>query len=187
MVEAIKHGLIADRDYYHWIVRAAGQLADRNPAAIARLVRRSVAIKARLVSRDEREAGPRAALNAGHTVGHALEQASGYRLRHGDAVGLGLVVEAVVAGHLGLGQRELAPRLVADLRSLGIPLRFPSGISDRAALVMMGRDKKNLGKVIHCALVSQIGTMARPGGAWTVESPQSVLKNALQEARLLVR
>ncbi|HEY9015708.1 MAG TPA: 3-dehydroquinate synthase, partial [Gemmatimonadales bacterium] len=93
LAEAVKHGLIADAKYFAWIESTADRLLGREPEAVARLVRRSVEIKAEVVGEDEYESGRRAILNAGHTVGHALEQASGYRLAHGEAVALGLIVE----------------------------------------------------------------------------------------------
>lgn len=187
LVEALKHGLIADRAYYRWIVRSAGRLEQRDPAVIGRLVRRSVAIKGWFVARDERDVGPRAALNAGHTVGHALEHASGYRLRHGDAVGLGLVVEAVLAARLGLASSQLAIQLVADLRALGIPLTFPRAVSDRVVMAAMRHDKKNQHRAIHCALVGSIGAIHRRGTAWTVQCPESAVVASLRTARNLVR
>ena len=79
-----------------WSRRPAA-LRRARPAALEQLVRRSVEIKADVVSEDEREGGRRAILNAGHTVAHALERASGYRVPHGEAVGLGLVAEAALA------------------------------------------------------------------------------------------
>ncbi|HET7427516.1 MAG TPA: 3-dehydroquinate synthase, partial [Gemmatimonadales bacterium] len=90
MAEAVKHGLIADADYFAWMEREADALLRRDEAALTRLVRRSVEIKAEVVSADERESGRRAILNAGHTVAHALEHATGYALPHGEAVALGL-------------------------------------------------------------------------------------------------
>ena len=97
MAEAVKHGLIADAAYFAWMERNADALLRRDQAALTRLVRRSVEIKAEVVSGDEREAGRRAILNAGHTVAHALEHATAYALPHGEAVALGLVAECALA------------------------------------------------------------------------------------------
>ncbi len=110
----MKHGLIADREYFEWMDREAGPLVARDAAALEHLVRRSVEIKAEVVSEDEREGGRRAILNAGHTVAHALEQATDYRVPHGEAVGLGLVAEAALATGLGLATPEAGARLVGS-------------------------------------------------------------------------
>jgi 3-dehydroquinate synthase len=102
MAEAVKHGLIADAGYFAWMERDAEALIRRDEAALTRLVRRSVEIKAEVVSGDELEAGRRAILNAGHTVAHALERATDYGLPHGEAVALGLVAECALAEALGV-------------------------------------------------------------------------------------
>ena len=103
MAEAVKHGLIADAEYFAWMEREADALLRRDEAALTRLVRRSVEIKAEVVSGDEREAGRRAILNAGHTVAHALEQVDGLRAsRTARRWRSGLVAECALAEQLGL-------------------------------------------------------------------------------------
>ncbi len=97
--------------------RDAEALLRRDEAALTRLVRRSVEIKAEVVSGDEREAGRRAILNAGHTVAHALEQATGYGLPHGEAVALGLVAECALAEALGVAPPGPAPAGVGAARA----------------------------------------------------------------------
>ena len=119
LAEAVKHGLIADREYFEWIEQHAEALIGARPRALTHLVRRSVEIKAAVVSADERESGRRAILNAGHTVAHALEQASGYQLPHGEAVALGLVAECALAEQLGAAPS----RAIAASRRLLEPAR----------------------------------------------------------------
>ena len=140
----MKHGLIADREYFGWIetrvrTRSSGGIA----ATLEHLVRRSVEIKAEVVGEDEREAGRRAILNAGHTVAHALEQATGLRLPHGEAVGLGLVAEAALATGLGLATPEAGARLAALLEQLGLPTRVREPIGAERIIAAMASDKKN--------------------------------------------
>ncbi|HZB28493.1 MAG TPA: 3-dehydroquinate synthase family protein, partial [Gemmatimonadales bacterium] len=85
LAEAVKHGLIADQAYFEWMEAETAALDTRDLGVVTRLIRRSIEIKAEVVGRDERESGRRAILNAGHTVAHALEQASNYELPHGEA------------------------------------------------------------------------------------------------------
>ena len=93
LAEAVKHGLIADLEHLAWLEANASALIRRDADALALLIGRSVAIKARVVAADERETGPRAMLNAGHTVAHAVELVTGYAVPHGEAVAIGLVAE----------------------------------------------------------------------------------------------
>ena len=111
MAEAVKHGLIADADYFEWMEAEVEALRRRDPRTLAHLVGRSVEIKAEVVSADERETGRRAVLNAGHTAAHALERATDYRLAHGEAVALGLLAEADLAHRLGLADAGLRERI----------------------------------------------------------------------------
>ena len=179
LAEAVKHGLIADQSYFEWIESAAEAILRRDPAALAHLVRRSVEIKAEVVSEDERESGRRAILNAGHTVAHALESASDYRLSHGEAVALGLVAECALAERMGVAESGLSDRVRALLQRLGLPVRVPESLDYAAVLRRMSVDKKNRHTEIHCALASSLGRMHSAGG-WTVPVPLSELEMVMK-------
>lgn len=159
LAEAAKHGLIADAEHLEWIETEAAQLAARDLGAVTTLIRRSIAIKADIVARDEREAGPRELLNAGHTVGHALEHAGGYQLLHGEAVAIGLVAECRIGEAMGVTPSGTASRVARVLEALGLPVRAPAGlgISSSDLLAAMGRDKKNRGGQLRMALPSALG------------------------------
>lgn len=185
LIEAMKHGLVADRGYLRWILRNRDRLIARDPGAVGRLVARSVAIKAAIVERDERERGPRATLNAGHTVGHAIEQATGYRIGHGDAVALGLVAETLLAERLGWRPDPTAAELADWLAGFGCPLRWPS-VSDRALLGAMGRDKKSTGGAIGMALPRGDRPAAGRRGRWTAAVDRLSVRQALGDVRRLL-
>jgi 3-dehydroquinate synthase len=178
LAEAVKHGLIADRDYFEWMETHASDLIQRDPGTLTRLVRRSVEIKAAVVSDDEREAGRRAILNAGHTVAHALEQVSNYQLPHGEAVALGLVLECELAEQLGLAESGLHHRVSRLLIRLGLPDRVPAGIDRTALIGSMMADKKNRGGQIHFALPATLGRMHQLHG-WTTAVPDAAIRRVL--------
>jgi 3-dehydroquinate synthase len=178
LAEAVKHGLIADEAYFEWIERAADQLIARDPEALQHLVLRSVEIKAGVVSEDEREGGRRAVLNAGHTVAHALETATDFRIPHGEAVGLGLVAECALASELGLASRDAGGRVAAVLARLGLPTRLEESIAPERLLDAMASDKKNRGGAIRFALPRGLGTM-EPGTNWTTGADEPAILAAL--------
>jgi 3-dehydroquinate synthase len=178
MAEAVKHGLIADADYFAWMEREAEALLRRDEAALTRLVRRSVEIKAEVVGGDEREAGRRAILNAGHTVAHALEQATAYGLPHGEAVALGLVAECALAEGLGVAPAGLGRRVAALLGRLGLPVRLAAPMDADRVVRAMGTDKKNRGATVRFALPRELGAMDS-GERWTREAPDSAIREAL--------
>ncbi len=168
LAEAVKHGLALDADYFRWLEQETPALRARTPATLVTLIRWSVGLKGGVVAEDEREAGRRAVLNAGHTIGHALEQATGYALLHGEAVALGLVAECRLAERLGLGEAGLADRVVRLLSDLGLPVSHP-GVDPARFLAAMGLDKKAAGGVVRFALPCAVGQMCRSGDRWSVK------------------
>lgn len=188
LVEAIKHGLVADAEYFEWIGAHATSLLARDREALGALVSRSVAIKASIVGEDERELGRRAILNAGHTVGHAIERVSDYTVLHGNAVAVGLVVEALLAHRLGLAERALAPTIKLALERFDRPTMLDSGWDDESLIDAMMHDKKNRSDTLRFALPTAVGTMFRENSNWTVpvsrETVQTVLSTARSSATL---
>ncbi len=142
-------------------------------------VARCVAIKAAVVAADEREGGHRALLNYGHTLAHALETAGHHELRHGEAVGIGLVYAAVLARHEGrIGDDRLNEHRRV-VRHHGLAERIPAGIDDDELITLMGRDKKATSGLTFI-LDGPKGPEVVPGVA------ESSVRNALLEMRTLV-
>jgi 3-dehydroquinate synthase len=127
---------------------------------LADVVARCIRLKAEIVSQDEREtSGLRAILNFGHTVGHALEAVTGYeRYLHGQAIAIGMVVEARLVTNLGITDPTFAEVLANGLEQQGLPVDLPRDV-DRAALVVaMRHDKKVRGSKFAFSLVETPGT-----------------------------
>lgn len=179
LAEAVKHGLIADPEYFGWIEANARRLTGRDLEALSHLIQRSVEIKAAVVRADEREAGLRAILNAGHTIAHGLEQESAYELPHGEAVGLGLIGECRIAERLGLAPAGLADRVRDVLKALGLPTQVHPGIQVSRALEAMLLDKKNREHEVRLALPAKLGEMHRGDGHWTVPVTEELLAHAV--------
>jgi 3-dehydroquinate synthase len=179
LAEAVKHGLIADVKYFAWMESNSPSLIGRDPEIVTQLVRRSVELKAEIVSRDEREAGQRAILNAGHTVAHSLEQLSGFRLPHGEAVALGLIVECALAEQLGVAVGGVGERVTSLLGGLGLPTRYPGSLDRDALLAGMVLDKKNREGDIRFALIADVGQVQRRAN-WTVAVPPAAIMRAIE-------
>jgi 3-dehydroquinate synthase len=178
LAEAVKHGAIADSGYFEWMESRVEDLLGRDPPTLARLVRRSVEIKAAVVSEDEHEGGRRAILNAGHTIAHALEQASAYQLSHGEAVALGLVAECALAEQLSVAKPGLRHRVETLLARFGLPIRLESALHDRALLDLMKSDKKNRNLQVRFALITAVGSMHQDTG-WTTAAAEGDIQAAL--------
>ena len=142
IAEVIKHGFALDADFVGWLEANLDRLLRRDRAALSYAVKRSCEIKSEVVARDERESGPRALLNFGHTFGHAIEVAQGYgNWLHGEAVASGMVMAAEASVRLGILPAREADRLHSLLIRAGLPVLNP-GIAPEHLLELMRGDKK---------------------------------------------
>lgn len=125
VVEALKHALIANKNYFEFIENNIESILRRNHVSIHQLIVESAHIKCAIVSEDEKEFGKRRLLNFGHTVAHALEQCTHYRLPHGEAVALGMLSEMFYAYESGILSFHLINRTKNLLHRLGLSLKIP--------------------------------------------------------------
>ncbi len=157
--EVVKYGVMADAALFRYVERQAGRILRAEPAALRLLVERCSRIKARVVSRDEREErGERTLLNFGHTIGHAIEAATGYsdRYTHGEAVAVGMLVAGEIAVTLGRWRRAELHRVEALLARMGLPTRA-QGIAPSRLLAITQFDKKRLAGTMRWVLPTRLG------------------------------
>lgn len=167
LAEAVKHGAISDGEYLSWIESCAAELLAGDTETLARLIMRSVEIKADVVSNDEKEAGPRKLLNFGHTVGHAVEALSGYSLLHGEAVSIGMVEEARIGERMGVTAPGTSARLRKVLGRLGLPTSVPLELDAARVVEWTRTDKKARNGRVEYALIEAPGTGSPgPHGRW---------------------
>lgn len=158
IAEVIKHGCIADAEFFAWLETHMPQLLARDPAALTHAVVRSCEIKAAVVGSDERESGLRAILNFGHTFGHAIEAGLGYgQWVHGEAVAAGMVMGAELSARAGLISSQDVERVRALVKAAGLPFEGPSGLSEARYLELMAIDKKASGGRIRFVVLERIG------------------------------
>ena len=163
LAEAVKLGAACDAALFRGIERDAALLARRQERAVERLVARCLAAKGRIVRADPFDAGPRQALNFGHTVAHAIEVATDFNVPHGEAVAIGIAIEAAAAMRVtGLPEAD-ARRMIALLEAVGLPVRAPRGLDGALLRDAMGRDKKRREGATRCALPRRLGRMRRTG------------------------
>jgi shikimate kinase/3-dehydroquinate synthase len=153
MAEVVKHGIIGDVELFG-IVEGGWDAVQRE---LVDVIRRALVVKVGIVEADPLERGIRASLNLGHTVGHAVEAASDYTLRHGEAVAIGLVAEALLAETLDVAQPGVAERTLRALRRLGLPVAIPDDISSDAVVTAMIADKKRSSGAVYFTLPVAIG------------------------------
>ena len=179
LAEAIKHGVVADAQYFARVDALLPAVLVGDPSATQELVARSVEIKADVVRSDEREAGLRKTLNFGHTLGHAIEQASGFALLHGEAVAVGMVLEARLAERIGVAQQGTAREIERVVQAAGLPHARPQELSAASVLEATRHDKKSRGGAVAYALPSRIGAMAGAERDWAIEVGDTLVREVL--------
>jgi 3-dehydroquinate synthase len=156
MAEVIKYALIGDKALFTLLMKKSVAIKNQDHTILDRVIRRCVAIKATIVEKDEKEASLRAILNYGHTLGHAVETLSRYKIKHGDAVAMGMVF----AAHLSHAKRHSTQNLITPTVNLltlyGLPITLPP-FSPSAYLKAINKDKKAQGSTIKFILAQKIG------------------------------
>jgi len=158
LAEVIKYGVIWDEGFFSFLEENRDKVMGLDNDTLARIIRTSCSIKASVVSQDERESGLRAILNYGHTMGHAIETATGYkRYLHGEAVAIGMYAEARLSRYLGLLDDGQLARIKALIEAYDLPASLPEEIDFHLLLSSMKLDKKTVSGDIAFILPEKIG------------------------------
>jgi 3-dehydroquinate synthase len=173
--EIVKHGLIADAEYFTYVTSKPYDAWDFDE--LVDVVFRSCEIKQRVVESDETEQGPRKTLNFGHTVGHAIEEYAlqeRIALTHGEAVAIGMVAEAYIAHRIGKLSEEGYARTRAGIAAAGLPVTLPTHFDEPRLRALMARDKKNVGGHLKWSLIEGIGR-----AVFDMTAPDEIVGEAL--------
>jgi shikimate kinase / 3-dehydroquinate synthase len=153
MAEVVKHGIISDPELFTLCSKGMRWVK----ANLEEIVKRAMTVKIRVIEEDPYEKGFRAALNLGHTVGHAVELVSTFELRHGEAIAIGIAAEAKYAEQIGLARTGLTDTISEVLSGLGLPTQIPDGMPREEIIRAMRVDKKKNARSIRFALPVYIG------------------------------
>ena len=178
MAEVIKYGVIWDAELFAEMEASKhlNQLRYIKPEFIEYILTRSCQAKADVVGKDEKEGGLRAILNYGHTIGHAVESLTGYRLlKHGEAVAIGMVAAGQIAVELGMWKQEDTERQNALIQKAGLPTRLPEGVDIEAIIDALQLDKKVKDGKVRFVLPTQMGVVTV-----TDEVPSETIRRVLQ-------
>lgn len=158
LAEVIKYGVIYDAGLFDFLESHREKILNLDQDALAYMIKRSCEIKAEIVAEDERESGVRAILNYGHTIGHAIETVTGYtHLLHGEAVAMGMALEAKLSGMLHLIDKKEVQRVRTLIESFGLPVEKPANLKVHSILISMQLDKKAVAGELRFILPQEIG------------------------------
>ncbi|MFQ5878281.1 MAG: 3-dehydroquinate synthase [Acidobacteriota bacterium] len=183
LAEVVKCGVIADRELFALLERRPENVLRRWPESMSRIIEACCRIKVRVVATDPGESHRRKILNFGHTIGHALETVTRYRLAHGEAVAIGMVAEARLAARAGVLAGRAADRIAGLLVRLGLPTLIPPSIEPSALLEIARHDKKARQGRIAYSLPVRIGAMASLKGEYGIVVADRMALEVLQDLR----
>ncbi|MBP8984210.1 MAG: 3-dehydroquinate synthase [Syntrophobacterales bacterium] len=177
LAEIMKYGVIDDPELLEALEGGVDALRT-DDTLLERLVARSCHIKKGIVEIDETEKGLRRVLNFGHTVGHAVEAESGYRMSHGESVAVGMAAAASISEKLKYLPAEDRGRIAALIRAIGLPDRLPQDIDTKGILSRIKNDKKKDGDTVHFVLLKKLGLPFMNGGV-----PEKLVREVIEEMK----
>ncbi len=179
LCETIKIFITHDREMFDYVVKNYEEILNLDKSVLEKIISRAVEIKASVVVRDEKEKGERSVLNFGHTIGHAIEKLSNYKLLHGEAVGLGVLVEAKIAQLVG----KLPESVFEELESFVVKLIKTERLKDykiENILQEIKLDKKSKGGQAKFVLLKGVGRFCKQHGRYAHSVDDKIIRKALR-------
>lgn len=181
LVESVKHALIADSEYFEFLENNLDAVLERKSDVLETVVHFNCKIKGDVVETDPSEQNKRRILNYGHTIGHAVEAASGFELLHGEAVAIGIIAAGLIEIELELAQQERIERIRQILKKLNVPVKLPKDLAEKDLIDLIKHDKKAVNKWPRFVLISNIGQVYCPDGQYAVEVAPELVEKILKE------
>ena len=179
LVESIKHALIADKDYFRYLQENLNNILARKYKPLEYIALKNCRIKTAVVEDDPCEKNKRRILNYGHTIGHAIESASNYKLLHGQAVAIGIIAANIIEQKLGLGDKERLEILKKLFGKLNISLIIPKIIAKRQIFDIITRDKKAVQKRPRFVLLEKTGKVLCKNGDYAHRVERKIIEETI--------
>jgi 3-dehydroquinate synthase len=181
LVESVKHALIADSQYFDFIESNLEAILSRKPDVLEKMAFYNCKIKGSVVEADPTEKNQRRMLNYGHTIGHAVEAASGFKLLHGEAVAIGIIAAGLIEIEMVLSKPERLNKIRRIFEKLNVPVKLPSNLAENNLIDLIRHDKKTVGKQPRFVLIGDIGQVHCQDGQWAVEVAPELVKKVLRK------
>lgn len=181
LVESVKHALIADSEYFDFIESNLDAVLERRSDVLEEMASYNCRIKGSVVEIDPGEANKRRILNYGHTVGHAVEAASGFKMLHGESVAIGIIAAGLIEMKIGISQPGRLERIKSIFEKIGMTVTLPKDLAENDLIDLIKHDKKAVDKWPRFVLISEIGQAYCQDGQWAVEVERGVVEKVLRE------
>lgn len=174
LAECIKHALCQDKRFFAFIVNKSDKIFEKNFSVCKSIIEKTIAYKRIILDKDSYELNEGMALVYGHTIGHAIESASRYKLSHGEAISIGMVAAAKISQATGIAGKELLEFHNLILNNVGLPARIPKGVLRKDILRFLKYDKKYVDEPLSFVLLSDVGKVYMRDGIVPVAVPKNI-------------
>lgn len=181
LVESVKHAAIMDAEYFEFFEMNIGAICKKDMPILEQIATTNCRIKAQVVQQDPTEKNMRRILNYGHTIGHAVESASGFQLLHGESVGIGMIAAGMIEQRLGLVADDRLERIEALLLKLGMPIAIPTALDKKQLIELLRKDKKAVGAWPRFILLESLGAALCKEGQYAHDVSQDIVEKCLDE------
>jgi 3-dehydroquinate synthase len=183
LVESVKHALIADADYFDFLEKNLDGILARKLDVLEKMACFNCKIKAAVVQADPTEKNQRRVLNYGHTIGHAVESASGYKLLHGEAVATGIIGAGLIEIEMGLSQPGRLERIKKIFEKLAVPRALPAYLAEADLMEIIKYDKKAIKRWPKFVLIDRMGHTYCRDGQWAVDVQKELVEKILKNLK----
>ncbi len=181
MGEVIKHAIIKDKELFSYLKNNRDALIKKNLSVLEKMIAYNCQIKRKVVEQDEKEGNLRMILNYGHTIGHAIEKLTHYKMLHGECVAIGMAVEADISNKMAYLDSDSVKELKELIRGFNLPHQVPGSISIEDIYQATFLDKKTIQNRPRYSLPESIGTMLQLDGKYSIEVEQSLVFDAIKK------
>ncbi len=181
LVESVKHALIADSEYFDFLQNNLDAVLERKSDVLEKVAYFNCKIKGKVIETDPFEQNKRRILNYGHTIGHAVETASGFELLHGEAVAIGIIAAGLIEVELKLASQKRLDMVRQILEKLNVPVTLPGNLAEKDLIDLVKHDKKAVRKWPRFVLLEDIGQVYCPEGQYAVEVAPELLEKVLKK------
>lgn len=179
LAEVIKYGVIKDPELFSYLEEKMDLVFSYDKAALTYIIKTGCEIKGHVVENDERESNLRKILNFGHTIGHAVENLSDYKISHGQAISIGMVAEGKLAVEMGIWSENELRQMTNLIEKAGLPTEIPEYMKVDQIIDAMKLDKKSRGGHIEMVLPNRIGDMATIDNSYGIKIEESIIKKTI--------
>ncbi|MCK5390966.1 MAG: 3-dehydroquinate synthase [Deltaproteobacteria bacterium] len=179
LAEVIKYGVISDEELFSFLEENMHLIFSYDKKALTHIIKRGCLIKAKVVEKDEKESNLRKILNFGHTIGHAVENLSQYKISHGEAISIGMVAEGKLAVKMQLWSEGELNKLVSLIMNAGLATQIPDYMKVNDIISAMKLDKKSRSGHIEMVLPKRIGEMASVDESYGIKIEESLIEETI--------